>query len=588
MSSPADDAAYLRQLEVSLRARVATLTTERDRLTAELIHASSRARVRDTRPSDALRARVEDAEAEIIRLNDRVATLQSALAEFERLGTAATLAGIVRRCDIYRRLGDSIELEAFVESAQAESAMLRAVVRELTVEIGWYEDLLGPMVLSLSRQEALVSPLVRAACAPPLPADTAVQPLSPLALPRMVSAIVGMIPDDIARSPPSTAAALERLEMALADRDATLPAAGGIDRPCRALGGSPEASGLAGCVFTPQQDRPQVVGSVVCRLGIGSSVRWRRSRGQVAPGRLQAAGHIFRQRRGQRTTRDELMALQSGSTSWDSLWPQEEPTMRSWPLGADHAAADTFRLLPWYSGYLPRDLEQNAPNNMAKTEALAAGGRLYSAAELGSFYANEPWQCLRHPPEPISFDAADPRFKPLHLATLTFYRQHARALWDRTHFFLPAEGPGRSELLAQRRRRNSSVSAALKQHCRFLMDFVRDNSSFVDADLFLDPFFFLAASGQRVTGIRSRVFGKFISAPPPVTVGPHLDAPSPSPPRLTPVSPPGLPTSAVLDALRQRQSSGSPDADPSADAAHEPCVDSVPLDAQTDDSVAPS
>ncbi|KAJ0391504.1 hypothetical protein P43SY_011257 [Pythium insidiosum] len=248
--------------------------------------------------------------------------------------------------------------------------------------------------------------------------------------------------------------------------------------------------------------------------------------------------------RGQRTTRDELMALQSGSTSWDALWPQEEPTMRSWPLGADQSAADTFRLLAWYSGYLPRDLEQNAPNNMATTEALAAGGRLYSAAELGSFDANESWHCLRHPPEPISFDATDPRFKPLHLATLTFYRQHARALWDRTHFFLPAEGPGRSELLAQRRRRNSSMSAALKQHNGFLMDILRDNSS--------------------------RVFGKFISAPPPVTVGPHLDAPSPSPPRLTPVSPPGSPTSAVLDALRQRWSSGSPDADPNVDAADEP------------------
>jgi len=158
------------------------------------------------------------------------------------------------------------------------------------------------------------------------------------------------------------------------------------------------------------------------------------------------------------------------------------------------------------------------------------------------------------------------------------------------------------------------------------MDFVCDNSSFVDADLFLDPFFFwlppvgvLLAFGRKdetvddcvkrldrdepfrvfyacsgggsshpVSACYSRVFGKFISAPPPVTVGPHLDAQSPSPPRLTPVSPPGSPTSAVLDALRQRRSSGSPDADPSADAADEPCVDSVSLDVQADDSVAPS
>ncbi|GLE07103.1 hypothetical protein PINS_up016972 [Pythium insidiosum] len=98
--------------------------------------------------------------------------------------------------------------------------MLRAVVRELTVEAGWYEELLGPMVLSLSRQEALVASLMRAAHPPPLLGSSPVQPLSPPTLPRVLSAIVGVVPDDIARSPPDVSTAVESVEMSLADRDA--------------------------------------------------------------------------------------------------------------------------------------------------------------------------------------------------------------------------------------------------------------------------------------------------------------------------------------------------------------------------------
>ncbi|GLE07335.1 hypothetical protein PINS_up017494 [Pythium insidiosum] len=295
--------------------------------------------------------------------------------------------------------------------------------------------------------------------------------------------------------------------------------------------------------------------------------------------------------------------------------------MQAWPLGPDSTTIDTFRLLPWYSRYLPRDLEQNAPNNKAKIVSLAAGGRLFSADELGAFYATEPWVVLLDPPNPLSFDPDDARFKAVYVATTTLYAQHARALWDRTHFFIPADGPSRRELLAQRRRRNSSMSAAFKQHYRFLMDFVRDNSSFVDADLFMDPFFYwpppigvLLAFGEPgesvgacvaridkaepfrayyarpstrsrhpVSSCSSRVVGKFVRP------SPHVPSAVSRPPAVTsvpspnssPVSPPGSPTSVVLDALRSRRGSqASSDADPNVGAG--PCVQAMSMSGSAD------
>ncbi|KAJ0392054.1 hypothetical protein P43SY_010863 [Pythium insidiosum] len=277
---------------------------------------------------------------------------------------------------------------------------------------------------------------------------------------------------------------------------------------------------------------------------------------------------------------------------------------------------ESFRLLPWYSKYLPRQLEQVAPNNKATIGSLAAGGRLFSSRELSTLYASAPWSRLHRPPEPIAFDPADRRFKALYLSTLSLYRQHARALWDRTHFFLPADGPGRSELLAQRRRRNSSMSAAFKQHYRYLMDFVRTNS-FVDADIFMDPFFFwpppvgvLLAFGRDgesvgdcvdrldraepfriyyahsrsrsrhpVSVCYERVFGKFVQTRPPSAVGPPSDDSGLRAPSAPPASPPGSPTTAALDALRdRREGPESPRANPHADCDVR-CPDARPLGA---------
>ncbi|GLE05639.1 hypothetical protein PINS_up014677 [Pythium insidiosum] len=121
--------------------------------------------------------------------------------------------------NVYRQFGSPEEVKAFAESAGAEMSMLRALVRELMAELGHYEMLLGPLVLSLSRQEALVASLIRSAYPPPLPGETTAQPLSPPVVPRVLAAIVNAVPDDIANTPPSPLAAAERVEMGVADAE---------------------------------------------------------------------------------------------------------------------------------------------------------------------------------------------------------------------------------------------------------------------------------------------------------------------------------------------------------------------------------
>ncbi|KAJ0392055.1 hypothetical protein P43SY_010864 [Pythium insidiosum] len=227
-ASSARDESAASELE-GLRGQLASVVSERDGLKAELARLSTRVRVRDARPSDAQRARAEQAEAQVVRLGDRVVDLESKLAAYDRLGAPTVLADVVRRHDVCRRLGNPTELEAFVESAQAETAMLRAVVRELTIEVGWYESLLGPMILSLSRQETLVASLIRSAHPPPLPSDTVVQPLALPTMPRVLSAIVGVIPDDVVRSSPSVELALEQVEKASADGGTTSADAPAVD-----------------------------------------------------------------------------------------------------------------------------------------------------------------------------------------------------------------------------------------------------------------------------------------------------------------------------------------------------------------------
>ncbi|GLD99840.1 hypothetical protein PINS_up008568 [Pythium insidiosum] len=100
--------------------------------------------------------------------------------------------------NVYRQFGSPEEVKAFAESAGAEMSMLRALIRELMAELGHYETLLGPLVLSLSRQEALVASPMRSAYPPPLPGGTTAQPLSPPVVPRVLAAIVNAVPDDIA------------------------------------------------------------------------------------------------------------------------------------------------------------------------------------------------------------------------------------------------------------------------------------------------------------------------------------------------------------------------------------------------------
>ncbi|GLE04748.1 hypothetical protein PINS_up013727 [Pythium insidiosum] len=202
-----------------LRRTNAVLVAERDRLRSRLDQSTSLLRAVNAHKSDVRRERVGRVEKENQRLEDSLQSVEADLADYEKLGTPVELLCAMQAFNVYRQFGSPEEVKTFAESAGAEMSMLRALVRELTAELGHYETLLGPLVLSLSRQEALVASLVCSAYPPPLPGGTSIQPLAPPVVPRVLAAIVNAVPDDIANMPPSPLAAAERVEMGIADAE---------------------------------------------------------------------------------------------------------------------------------------------------------------------------------------------------------------------------------------------------------------------------------------------------------------------------------------------------------------------------------
>ncbi|KAJ0389733.1 hypothetical protein ATCC90586_010446 [Pythium insidiosum] len=87
--------------------------------------------------------------------------------------------------------------------------------------------------------------------------------------------------------------------------------------------------------------------------------------------------------------------------------------------------------------------------------------------EVLSLYDKKPWEVLVKPPEPVAFDKSEPRFAKLYQnAVNRLYKRFAQVLWERTHFFMPADttvdpktgkavGKSRADFLARRRDRGS-------------------------------------------------------------------------------------------------------------------------------------
>ncbi|KAJ0388693.1 hypothetical protein ATCC90586_011586 [Pythium insidiosum] len=86
--------------------------------------------------------------------------------------------------------------------------------------------------------------------------------------------------------------------------------------------------------------------------------------------------------------------------------------------------------------------------------------------EILSLYDKKPWEILVKPPEPVAFDKSEPRFAKLYQNAVRLYKRFAQVLWERTHFFMPADttvdpktgkavGKSRADFLARRRDRGS-------------------------------------------------------------------------------------------------------------------------------------
>ncbi|KAJ0390129.1 hypothetical protein P43SY_011571 [Pythium insidiosum] len=102
------------------------------------------------------------------------------------------------------------------------------------------------------------------------------------------------------------------------------------------------------------------------------------------------------------------------------------------------------------------------------------------------------------PPEPVAFDKSEPRFAKLYQNAVRLYKRFAQVLWERTHFFMPADttvdpktgkavGKSRADFLARRRKRNSQLTPYWHGHLQAIVDLLESG---VDVDILLDPFFY--------------------------------------------------------------------------------------------------
>ncbi|KAJ0391148.1 hypothetical protein P43SY_010668 [Pythium insidiosum] len=130
--------------------------------------------------------------------------------------------------------------------------------------------------------------------------------------------------------------------------------------------------------------------------------------------------------------------------------------------------------------------------------ASDAGAVLPSTVEIYELYEDEPWKILSVPPEPVAFDKTSRRFARLYKETRLLYKTHAQALWERTHYFTPADDPKtdpkkkapsvtRTRYLNERRRRNGKLTPRWNAHLQAIRELLEDG---VSPDVLLDPFFY--------------------------------------------------------------------------------------------------
>ncbi|KAJ0390354.1 hypothetical protein P43SY_011653 [Pythium insidiosum] len=110
--------------------------------------------------------------------------------------------------------------------------------------------------------------------------------------------------------------------------------------------------------------------------------------------------------------------------------------------------------------------------------------------EVDALYAQRPWHYLRRSIYPVMFDPDEKPFARVHRNARALVSRLAQALWERTHFILPADDGGgkssrRAKFLDSRRKRNGDLAKHWVGHLEALLSAVVMAGN--DPDLLLDP-----------------------------------------------------------------------------------------------------
>ncbi|KAJ0391164.1 hypothetical protein P43SY_010538 [Pythium insidiosum] len=169
-------------------------------------------------------------------------------------------------------------------------------------------------------------------------------------------------------------------------------------------------------------------------------------------------------------------------------WPFSDPRRRDTPDSVAQLAA-----FPWQLG-LFRD-EVLAPKTSEYSKFVTAATHRYPTMdEIDAFYATQPWKRILRHVEPTLSDEDVAHFSTMFKNAKALYQRHAQALWERSHYFLPADDapsgkPGvrsrRAVFLDRRRKRNSDLTPVWLGHLELLLGAIVASDS--DVDTLLDP-----------------------------------------------------------------------------------------------------
>ncbi|KAJ0391443.1 hypothetical protein ATCC90586_012202 [Pythium insidiosum] len=273
-------------------------------------------------------------------------------------------------------------------------------------------------------------------------------------------------------------------------------------RPNKQQRGSASGSGVVAPSPSPAPSPKVIVlsGSDQSESSEGSDVDMGSDDGETLPLVVLAQSSRKKHRIDMPTTQSKLVKARDAELRRFKLNDEAHGSSRPWPF-SDPRRRDTpdsvaqLAAFPWQLG-LFRD-EVLAPKTSEYSKFVTAATHRYPTMdEIDVFYATQPWKRILRHVEPTLFDEDDAHFSTMFKNAKALYQRHAQALWERSHYFLPADDapsgkPGvrsrRAIFLDRRRKRNSDLTPVWLGHLELLLGAIVASDS--DVDTLLDPFF---------------------------------------------------------------------------------------------------